>query len=669
MRHYIYELSACISAVVGIAILWANPKRSVNLASGANALLMAAWALLTQLGINQTIRSDAAAWLRIQAAVGGFSTVSLLLVSDIICSYPILTVQWLKRRWPVIVAAVGLVGIPLTNSYMPYTSPYDMWTEWGHLVFVLLGIATTLFILVDIVHRIKEQVGLAKAELRAWLLTFCIFHLLVYFLVFARSYTPLGSSNYVFDPVAAPTLVMAIGFAFLIIRHKIFDANYIILRATKHGVFLLILAVASFFAWRLAKVYNLGIWSFCLLSAVIFWGGSASKVLLDRWFEPKRFQIAHRAVVDLVKQAGRKDVFTANLTEILRRWAETGQAGIWIVSNAAATSSETELSSEDPAAVSLRELRWATPGRLTREHREGENRALIEFMTRNHLGAVVLSEGSSLAIIIGLGVRPTGKVYSFGLLKQLQEMAALVTATVERMVATEQASKAARLATIGFMGASVAHEIRNPVLAIKTFAELLPEHYDDSEFRQRFFKVIKDEAGRIDELTGQLLALSAPSRPANWTDVHPAIDSCIESIQPRAQQLEVTCLRDFKANPSVVWANPSVIKQVMLNLLINALHAMEQVAGDRCVKISTRNTSQKIEVVVQDTGPGIAADIWPKLFEPFQTTKSRGFGLGLATSRNLLNAASATLRADHPVAGSGAIFRIQFPVEVAAPAL
>jgi C4-dicarboxylate-specific signal transduction histidine kinase len=79
--------------------------------------------------------------------------------------------------------------------------------------------------------------------------------------------------------------------------------------------------------------------------------------------------------------------------------------------------------------------------------------------------------------------------------------------------------------------------------------------------------------------------------------------------------------------------------------------------------------SQKIEVIVQDTGPGIAADIWPKLFEPFQTTKNRGFGLGLATSRSLLDAVSATLQADRPIPGGGAIFRIQFPVNVAARAL
>jgi C4-dicarboxylate-specific signal transduction histidine kinase len=102
----------------------------------------------------------------------------------------------------------------------------------------------------------------------------------------------------------------------------------------------------------------------------------------------------------------------------------------------------------------------------------------------------------------------------------------------------------------------------------------------------------------------------------------------------------------------------------MLNLCFNAIQAVENhQTGKRWVKIATRNTEVGIEMAVEDNGPGIAPEIWPRLFQPFQTTKSSGFGLGLAICSDILANLQASISVDPPQAGRGATFRVIFPCQ------
>ena len=102
----------------------------------------------------------------------------------------------------------------------------------------------------------------------------------------------------------------------------------------------------------------------------------------------------------------------------------------------------------------------------------------------------------------------------------------------------------------------------------------------------------------------------------------------------------------------------------MLNLCFNAIQAVEtRDTADRWVKVSTRNAGQGIEMIVADGGPGIAPEIRPKLFQPFQTTKSTGFGLGLAICSDILANLHASISVDPPEAGRGATFRVTFPCQ------
>jgi C4-dicarboxylate-specific signal transduction histidine kinase len=102
---------------------------------------------------------------------------------------------------------------------------------------------------------------------------------------------------------------------------------------------------------------------------------------------------------------------------------------------------------------------------------------------------------------------------------------------------------------------------------------------------------------------------------------------------------------------------------VLLNLCFNAIQAIEIQAGARWVKISTRNTSGGLEMAVADSGPGIDEEIRARLFQPFHTTKSSGFGLGLAICSDILANLNASISVDPPAPGCGATFRVTFPCQ------
>ena len=110
-----------------------------------------------------------------------------------------------------------------------------------------------------------------------------------------------------------------------------------------------------------------------------------------------------------------------------------------------------------------------------------------------------------------------------------------------------------------------------------------------------------------------------------------------------------------------MFTDASAVKQVLLNLCFNAIQAVEKHAGDKWVKVATRNLDAGLELMVADSGPGISEEIRPRLFQPFQSTKSSGFGLGLAICRDILAGLDATITVDPTVADCGASFRVVFP--------
>jgi signal transduction histidine kinase len=223
---------------------------------------------------------------------------------------------------------------------------------------------------------------------------------------------------------------------------------------------------------------------------------------------------------------------------------------------------------------------------------------------------------------------------------------------------------------MGSMASGLAHEIRNPLVAIKTFAELLPERADDHEFRSTFAKVAVREIHRIEQLLGRLRALAAPtSFPLRPVDLQVPLGETLDLLRGEADRRRVQLLVEIERDLPAVLGEPDQLKQLFLNLCLNALEAM---TGGGTLSLTVRADRERgdrhlVTVRVTDTGPGIPREDLTRVFEPFFTTKASGSGLGLAICRSIADAHRAALWAEPGPAGVGTAFMFQIPAPVVTP--
>jgi len=231
--------------------------------------------------------------------------------------------------------------------------------------------------------------------------------------------------------------------------------------------------------------------------------------------------------------------------------------------------------------------------------------------------------------------------------------------------------RAERLASFGALAAGIAHEIKNPLVAIRTFAELLPERFGDVDFREDFSKVVIKEISRIDDLVARLrgIAATAPQQ-VGAVDLRDAINDTLALLRGQLEQTRTTVVRDFQDPAPFVTIEESQLKQLFLNLFLNAIEAMGT-EGTLEVRITRRHTQGMpwIVVDVSDTGPGISEAVAANIFDPFFTTKSRGSGLGLTICRGITDAHRGTIRAERNNSGPGTTVVVELPVPSAATEL
>lgn len=223
--------------------------------------------------------------------------------------------------------------------------------------------------------------------------------------------------------------------------------------------------------------------------------------------------------------------------------------------------------------------------------------------------------------------------------------------------------RAERLASFGALVSGIAHEIKNPLVAIKTFAELLPERFTDADFRDDFSKVVGSEIDRIDGLVGRLRSLGTPVPEAvPATDIREPISDTLSLLRAQFEHTQTSVERDLGSSEALVAIDPAQAKQLFLNLFLNAIEAMTP-GGHLIVNIGRvdRQGAPWVQVTVVDTGPGIPESIRAKIFEPFFTTKARGSGLGLAICRSIADAHKGILRVETPSAGAGTAVVVEFP--------
>lgn len=234
-------------------------------------------------------------------------------------------------------------------------------------------------------------------------------------------------------------------------------------------------------------------------------------------------------------------------------------------------------------------------------------------------------------------------------------------------------ARAERLATLGEIAASLAHEIKNPLAGIAGAVQVMADEMPEVDPRKEIMHEILTQVHRLDRTVQDLLAFARPGKPeVEPCDIHQVLDRVLILLaeNPEAKQMRV--VRNYQPGIPRVNADGKQLRQVFLNLILNAVQAMPaggqitlQTAVRDGVGLSQEDGSahdSMVEVALSDSGPGIPPSILKEIFTPFVTTKRRGTGLGLPVSRRIVEDHGGWIVAESPP-GQGAIFRVFLPVD------
>jgi signal transduction histidine kinase len=247
-----------------------------------------------------------------------------------------------------------------------------------------------------------------------------------------------------------------------------------------------------------------------------------------------------------------------------------------------------------------------------------------------------------------------------------------------------QLRRADRLSALGQLSAGLAHEIRNPLGAIKGAVEILQDDYRAGHPKAEFYAILLKEVERLNDVLSNFLSFARPATPhfapMDVREILKALEGLI-SGQARAHRVQI--FTTFHAGPSRVMADQTLLKQAFLNIMLNAVEAMPE-GGDLAVSTrlqfegpasqgsatagaagGSRRTGARpewVEVVFDDTGQGIQKEELGRIFDPFFTTKKDGTGLGLAITHRIIENHHGSIRVTSQ-RGKGTTFVVTLPLE------
>ena len=223
----------------------------------------------------------------------------------------------------------------------------------------------------------------------------------------------------------------------------------------------------------------------------------------------------------------------------------------------------------------------------------------------------------------------------------------------------EQLRRADRLSALGELSAGMAHEIRNPLGAIKGAAEILRDDYAPDEPKYEFIQILLKETDRLNHIVQEFLGFARPKQPEfQQVDVNEAIESVLTLIGQEARKAGIVV--EKKLDPSIGRRSldAGLLKQAFLNLVLNAVQAMSR-GGTLTIESGIRDNA--IEVRIIDTGTGISDEDRKRLFSPFFTTKKNGTGLGLAITYRIIENHKGRIDVKSEP-GRGTTFTVKIPI-------
>ena len=249
-------------------------------------------------------------------------------------------------------------------------------------------------------------------------------------------------------------------------------------------------------------------------------------------------------------------------------------------------------------------------------------------------------------------------------LAALEALVAEGAADLQRIELLDRIRRSERLAALGEMASAVAHEIKNPLSAIRGAAQALIQRPED-EGRAELAAIIGQETNRLDAMVNEFLAFSREMRlDLAPTRVDRLVTKTLRLCRLREDFKEIEATESAADGIPAILADEEKLHQAMLNLIGNAAEAL---SGRGAIAVRVAREGDWIVVDVSDNGPGVPEEVRARLFEPFFTTKPRGVGLGLAISRKIVEAHGGRLDyRPHDPPASGSVFTMRLPIRSAA---
>lgn len=515
-----------------------------------------------------------------------------------------------------------------------------------------------------------------------------------------------GSTNYllVFDVIDFPpignyfiTLYLFI-LSYAILKHRLMDINIVLKKGTTYILLLLLLFVPSFLLILLGQKVFYGKMNY-LFTGMMFLILLGAALLFHRIKPGTEKAVEHLLFKDrynyreTLGQFSRAMVNILDLQSLSRRIIETitqtmgvDKASLFLLyddkggyelyesKNINHSAVSPLLSKGDPLPAYLKKMKEiVVREELAKGSHIPELDQLVHQMTSLEAEiSIPLISKKELVGMLNLGHKLNRDIYS------QEDIDLLTTLGNQTAIAIENARlyedlkrsksyirRADRLASLGTLTAGLAHEIRNPLVAIKTLTQLLPERLEDEEFRNHFLNIAAGEVDRISRLVGELLDFARPSTPKlEFEDINGVIDGMILLVSTESKKKHIHIEKQYAPDLSYVKVDREQIKQVFLNILLNAIEATPE---NGIITVKTRSFLKPggepyLQVEFKDTGCGIPQEYLEEIFNPFYTTKTTGSGLGLSISNQIIQDHHGYIDVESKVR-QGTSFFINLPID------
>jgi two-component system NtrC family sensor kinase len=699
--HVVFSLAAAILyLLIAIFVLSQNRTKQVNRLFALMLLCVSLWQIEVA-GVRGAINAEfATLWGKIFR--NGFLFIPpTFLHFTMVFTRP---EQVGKRGKRILYAAYGVsIFLAVINWTPHFTGPVER-VSWGYMVpsGPLYPIFTGQFLVCVVLSFLSFVQGYIRSDrYQRQRLKYFLIAILVSFSLGGINYLPvLGWMTF---PVGNIAIIFGLLIAaYSVVQHRLMEVSVFMSKSLGYTLSVIVWAVPVFFIilYLEKTFFRRGPSSFAIV--VVFIGIFAILIFnfIKSWIEKR---LEHLLVRDkyqyhkILEDFSRRLLTIVDLNRLTHMLAETIEKAMGVQKISLFLKDPEKdgftplvikglpqervhsltLKGEDAPISLLQERKEAVlAGELTNAAQGEDREALIRLLRQLEAEICLpLVYMNKMIGFISLGQKAGGEMYypdDLDLLNFLgnQTAIAIENASLYENLKRSQSimRRADRLAALGMLIASLAHEIRNPLVSIKTFTQLLPERIEDEEFRNYFLNVASSEIDRLTSLINELLGFARPSEPnLQGENVNEIIERIGFLIGNEARKKNVQIIKNYANDLPLILVDAEQIKQVLLNILLNAIQA---IPGEGQIWIETRvvsvardgDASPFVQIEIRDTGVGIPKENFERIFDPFFSTRPEGNGLGMAISNQIIHEHGGFIDLESEV-GKGTSFRVHLPLK------